>query len=140
MADTMVFEKIDLAASTASIAFAREFAALQAGVVHRTVGRSDDLSVDLLFLAQESVLVFEETHRLVSANAADNFAAPMPAFQLSEHLRTLKAATTSRQKRARLVLLGLTAFVLFALMIDFLCFGAAARLGDVATDSLLGRF
>ncbi len=138
MADTMVFEGIDLAASTASIAFAREFAALQAVVVHRTVGRSDDLSVDLLFLAQESVLVFEETHRLVSANAADkSFAAPMPAFQLSEHLRTLKAATTARQKRARLVLLVLTAFVLFALMIDFLCFGAAARL---ATDSLLGRF
>ncbi len=100
MVDTSVLEEADLTVSAARVAFAREFAGFQARMVDRAVGRIDDLNVDLLFLAQESILVFEETHRLVAAAAAGgNVSLLPPQLQLSEQLRALKAARRAKFMR-----------------------------------------
>ena len=137
MADSTPLAKLDLAASAARVASARGFAEFQARLVEGAAGRIDDLNVDLLFLAQESVLVFEETHRLLAVFvAAKDVTSLAPPLQLFEQLRALKAARTSRFKKKLIVALSVViALMLFVFLLEVV---GPGRLKLVSADWSLG--
>lgn len=100
--------RTDLVASAARLASARGFAEYQSRIVDHADGEASRLNIDLLFLAEESVLVFEDTHRLLTrianGNATTRRQDPFDTSTSTHSIAVSRGVTPGSSKRVALAL------------------------------------